>query len=156
MAANKRVHEPGKEFDCSGFHGKYATINMSGQDVGYARVGIIWSDRNYILFQFRGRYGLANKAYVKDITEVRMTERMLRKETPLEVCPWSEHFNPYLRFVGQRCDIHMHQTRMFEASPGFFGAKILYLDRENGLIRIKENSKQFNVSIAMICGIMES
>lgn len=156
MAANRLIHEPGKDFDCSALHGKYATIGMTGQDVGYARVGIVWSDRNYIMFQFRGKRGLANKIYVKDLTEVKMTERMLRKETALEVSPWSENFQPYLYFVGLRCDIHMHQTRMFEASPGFFGAKILYLDQENGLIRIKENSRQFNVSIAMICGIMES
>ena len=37
-----------------------------------------------------------------------------------------------------------------------FKAKILYVDQQNYLIRIKENSRQFNVQIPMICGIMES
>ncbi|MCD7982092.1 MAG: hypothetical protein LUF32_07265, partial [Clostridiales bacterium] len=68
---------------------------------------------------------------------------------------WDEYINPFCYFVGERCDIHMHQTRMFEATPGFFGAKILYVDEPNQLIRIKENSRQFNVSISMICGIMQ-
>ncbi|MCD8217337.1 MAG: hypothetical protein LUD01_04720 [Clostridiales bacterium] len=156
MAANRIMHESGKAFDCSPFHGKYATIDMTGQDVGYARVGIVSSGRDYILFQFRGKRGLAAKAYIKSLTEVRMTERMLRKETELKTEDWDEEVNPFCYFVGERCDIHMHQTRMFEATPGFFGAKILYVDQQNGLIRIKENSKQFNVSMSMICGIMQT
>lgn len=55
MAANKIVHEPGKYFDCTSMHGKWCTITMVGQDVGYARVGIISSGRDYILFQFRDK-----------------------------------------------------------------------------------------------------
>jgi len=156
MAANRIMHESGMPFDCSSFHGKYVTIDMTGQDVGYARVGIVSSGKDYLLFQFRGKRGLAAKTYIKSLTEVRMTERMLRKETDLVVEDWDEEVNPFCYFVGERCDIHMHQTRMFEATPGFFGAKILYVDQQNGLIRIKENSKQFNVSISMICGIMQT
>ncbi len=156
MAANKLIHESGVPFDCRAFHGKYANIDMTGQDVGYARVGIISSGKDFILFQFRGKRGLAAKAYTKSLTEVKMTERKLRKETELIVEDWDEEVNPFCYFVGDRCDIHMHQTRMFEATPGFFGAKILYVDQQNGLIRIKENSKQFNVSISMICGIMQT
>ena len=156
MAANKIVHEKAMYFDVTPFHGKYCTINLVGQDVGYARVGIISSGKEYILFQFRGKRGLVPKAYIKDIVEVRMTERRLRKETELIVEEWDEDVNPFCYFVGERCDIHMHQTRMFEATPGFFGAKVLYVDEQNQLIRIKENSKQFNVRIPMICGIMES
>ncbi len=155
MAADRLVHVSGKEFDCSSFHGRYCTINMTGQDVGYARVGIVSSNPQYILFQFRGKRGLAAKPFIKDIKEVKMTERMLRKETELIPEEWDEDVNPFCRFVGERCDIHMHQTRMFEATPGFFGAKILYVDERNHLIRIKENSKRFNVSISMICGIMQ-
>ncbi|MCD8366008.1 MAG: hypothetical protein LUC83_09440 [Clostridiales bacterium] len=156
MAANRIIHEQGEIFDCSSFHGKYATIDMTGQDVGYARVGIISSGKDYILFQFRGRRGLAAKAYVRSLTEVKLTERMRKKETELITENWDEDVNPFCYFVGDRCDIHMHQTRMFEATPGFFGAKILYVDQQNSLIRIKENSKQFNVSIPMICGIMQT
>lgn len=156
MAGNKLIHEPGKELDVTSFHGKYCTITMLGQDVGYARVGIISSGKDYILFQFRGRKGLAAKAYIKSIEEVKMTARMLKKETELVAEDWDDDVNPFCYFVGERCDIHMHQTRMFEATPGFFGAKVLYVDDPNSLIRIKENSKQFNVRIPMICGIMES
>lgn len=155
MAVTKLVHEADKEFDCSLLHGKYATITMHGQDVGYARVGIVSSGGNYVLFRFRGRLGVAYKPYIKDITEVRMTERMLKKEPPFSVEAWDPELNPYFRFVGLRCDIHLHQTRMFEATPGFFRAKILYVDEQNGLIRIKENSKQFNVKMHMICGMLE-
>lgn len=155
MAANRLVHESGKEFDCSSFHGRYCTITMTGQDVGYARVGIISSDSQYILFQFRGKRGLAAKRYIRDITEVRMTERMLKKETELVVEDWNDAIHPFSYFVGERCDIHMHQTRMFEATPGFFGAKILSVDEANHLIRIRENSRQFQVRIPMICGIMQ-
>ena len=156
MAANKIVREQGKYLDVTPFHGKYCTINMLGQDVGYARVGIISSGKDFILFQFRGKRGLAAKAFVKDITEVKISERALKKETELVVEEWDEDVNPFCYFVGERCDIHMHQTRMFEATPGFFKAKILYVDNQYQLIRIKENSKQFNVQIPMICGIMES
>ena len=90
MAANKIVREQGKYLDVTPFHGKYCTINMTGQDVGYARVGIISSGRDFILFQFHGRRGLAAKAFIKDITEVRMTERMLKKEPELVVEEWDE------------------------------------------------------------------
>ena len=38
MAANKLVREPGKYFDCTSMHGKWCTITLVGQDVGYARV----------------------------------------------------------------------------------------------------------------------
>lgn len=156
MAAKKLVHVSGEEYDCTELHGSYCTINMTGQDVGYARVGIISSGPQFILFQFRGRRGLAAKSFIKDITEVKMTARQLKKETELITEDWDDDVNPFCYFVGERCDIHMHQTRMFEATPGFFGAKILFVDSLNQLIRIRENSKQFNVSIPMICGIMQS
>ncbi len=156
MAEKKWVHESGTEFDCTDIHGKYCTINMVGQDVGYARVGIVSSGPQYILFQFRGKRGLAAKDFINHITEVKMTKLMFKKETDLIVEDWDDEVNPFCYFVGERCDIHMHQTRMFEATPGFFGAKILYVDSQNQLIRIKEKSKQFNVSISIICGIMES
>ncbi len=156
MAAKKWIHEPGKEFDCTPLHGKYCTINMTGQDVGYARVGIISSDPSYLLFQFRGRQGLAAKQFITDIVEVDMSARMLKKEGELTACEWDGETDPFSRFVGIRCDIHMHQTRLFEATPGFFGAKVLYVDERNQLIRIRENNNQYNVSIPMICGIMES
>ncbi len=156
MAANRWIHEPGKAFDCTPLNGKYCTINMTGQDVGYARVGVISSDADYILFQFRGRTGLAAKQYITDIVEVKMSERMLKKERGLTAKELDHETHPFRRFVGIRCDIHMHQTRMFEATPGFFGAKVLYVDERNNLIRIKENSQQFNVSIPMICGILET
>ena len=35
MAANKLVREPGKYFDCTSMHGKWCTITLVGQDVGY-------------------------------------------------------------------------------------------------------------------------
>ncbi len=156
MAGLKIIHRPGEDFDVTPLHGKYCTISMVGQDVGYARVGIISSSRQYILFQFQGKIGLANKAYVTDVCEVRMPGRALKKETPLVVAAWDDGVHPYARFVGERCDIHMHQTRMFEATPGFFGAKVLYVDEGNGLIRIRENSSQYNVKLSSICGVMES
>ncbi len=156
MAANRWIREPGKTFDCTPLYGKYCTINMSGQDVGYARVGVVSSCPDYILFQFRGRKGLAAIQYITDIVEVRMTDRMLKKESELVTEEWDYGTHPFRRFVGIRCDIHMHQTQMFEATPGFFGAKVLYVDERNQLIRIRENSSQYNISISMICGIMES
>ncbi len=156
MAAKRWIRESGKEFDCTPLIGKYCTINMTGQDVGYARVGVISAGPGYILFQFRGKKGLAPIQYITDIVEVKMTERMLGKETELVTEDWDFSENPFRRFVGIRCDIHLHQTRLFEATPGYFGAKVLYVDERNQLIRIRENGKQFNVSIPMICGIMET
>ncbi len=157
MAAKKWIHESGKNFDCTPIHGKYCTINMTGQDVGYARVGVVSSGPRFILFRFRGRQGLAAKVYITDIVEVKMTERMKKKEgEELIAEEWDEQINPFRRFVGQRCDIHMHQTRLFEATPGFFGAKVLSVDDMNQLIRIRDNDRQLNISIPMICGIMES
>ncbi len=156
MAANKWIREAGKEFDVTPLHGKYVTINMSGQDVGYARVCVVSSNEKFILFCFRGRMGLAAKQFITDIVEVKMTDRMQKREGEPMTAEWEEESHPFARFVGVRCDIHMHQTRMFEATPGFFGAKVLYVDAQNNLIRIRENSRQLNISIPMICGIMES
>ena len=83
-----------------------------------------------------------------------MNERKLRKQQELVVEEWDEDVNPFCYFVGKRVDIHVHQTRLFEASPGFFHAKILFVG-EN-IIRIQENSKEYNVNQYMICGMMES
>ena len=99
MAANKIVHEPGKYFDCTSMHGKWCTITMVGQDVGYARVGIISSGRDYILFQFRDKTGLVAKAYVKHIVEVKMNERKLKKEQELVVREWDDSVNPFTYFL---------------------------------------------------------
>ena len=154
MAANKIVREQGKYLDVTPFHGKYCTINMLGQDVGYARVGIISSGKDYILFQFRDKKGLVAKAYVKHIVEIKMNERKLKKEQELVVRDWEDGVNPFTYFLDKRCDIHIHQTRLFEASPGFFRAKIMFVG-EN-IIRIRENSKDYNLNQFMICGMMES
>ena len=104
MAANKIVHEPGKYFDCTSMHGKWCTITMVGQDVGYARVGIISSGRDYILFQFRDKTGLVAKAYVKHIVEVKMNERKLKKEQELvyesiDLTDFREKTKPYFKMV---------------------------------------------------------
>ena len=151
---NKIVHEPGVYLDCTPMHGKWCTITLVGQDVGYAQVGIVSSGRQYIMFQYKDKRGLVPKAYVKNIVEVRMNERKLKKQQELVVEEWDEDVNPFCYFMGKRCDIHMHQTRLFEASPGFFRAKILFVG-EN-MIRIQENSKEYNVNLHMICGLMES
>lgn len=154
MAANKLVREPGKYFDCTSMYGKWCTITLVGQDVGYARVGIISSGKDYILFQFRDKKGLVAKAYVKHIVEIKMNERKLKKEQELVVRDWEDGVNPFTYFLDKRCDIHIHQTRLFEASPGFFRAKIMFVG-EN-IIRIRENSKDYNLNQFMICGMMES
>ena len=154
MAANKLVREPGKYFDCTSMHGKWCMITLVGQDVGYARVGIISSGKDYILFQFRDKKGLVAKAYVKHIVEIKMNERKLKKEQELVVRDWEDGVNPFTYFLDKRCDIHVHQTRLFEASPGFFRAKIMFVG-EN-IIRIRENSKDYNLNQFMICGMMES
>ena len=154
MAANKLVREPGKYFDCTSMHGKWCKITLVGQDVGYARVGIISSGKDYILFQFRDKKGLVAKAYVKHIVEIKMNERKLKKEQELVVRDWEDGVNPFTYFLDKRCDIHVHQTRLFEASPGFFRAKIMFVG-EN-IIRIRENSKDYNLNQFMICGMMES
>ena len=49
MAANKIVHEPGKYFDCTSMHGKWCTITMVGQDVGYAGRNYFFRTRLYIV-----------------------------------------------------------------------------------------------------------
>lgn len=133
---------------------KWCTITLVGQDVGYARVGIISSSKDYILFQFRDKKGLVAKAYVKHIVEIKMNERKLKKEQELVVRDWEDGVNPFTYFLDKRCDIHIHQTRLFEASPGFFRAKIMFVG-EN-IIRIRENSKDYNLNQFMICGMMES
>ena len=81
-------------------------------------------------------------------------ERKLKKEQELVVRDWEDGVNPFTYFLDKRCDIHVHQTRLFEASPGFFRAKIMFVG-EN-IIRIRENSKDYNLNQFMICGMMES
>lgn len=83
-----------------------------------------------------------------------MNERKLKKEQELVVREWDDSVNPFTYFLDKHCDIHVHQTRLFEASPGFFHAKIMFVG-EN-IIRIHENSKDYNLNQFMICGMMES
>ena len=153
MAA-KIVQEAGKYFDCTPMHGKWCTIVLTGQDVGYAQVGIISSGKHYILFQYKDKRGIVAKAYVKYIEEVKISAWRMRKQQELIVEEWDESVNPFSLFLGKRCDIHVHQTRLFEASPGFFHAKILFVG-EN-IIRIRENGSEYNVNQHMICGMMEN
>ncbi len=151
---NRLVHEPGKYLNVTPFHGKWATITLRGNDVGYARVGIISSGKDYIYFQFRERKGIVAKMYIKDIVEVPMNERKLRKEQELIVEDWNYDEDYFERFLGTRCDIHVHSTKMFEGNPGFFAARIL--DVSDHAIHIRENGKEFNVNRYMICGMLES
>lgn len=152
--AVKIIHESGKYMDCTPMHGKWCNIDLVGQDVGYAQVGIISSGKEHILFQYRDKRGIVPKAYVKRLEEVRMNERKLRKQQELIVEQWDDTINPYELFIGRKCDIHVHQTRLFEASPGFFQAEILYVG-EN-IIRFRENSKEYTINQYAICGMMES
>ena len=107
MAANKLVREPGKYFDCTSMHGKWCTITLVGQDVGYARVGIISSGKDYILFQFRDKKGLVAKAYVKHIVEIKMNERKLKKEQELVVRDWEDGVNPFTYFLDRSGRAHV-------------------------------------------------
>ena len=150
----KLEKKPGEYFDCTPLHGKWCTFNMEGKDVGFARVGIISSGEGYVLIQYRDKRGLVSKRYITSIDEINMTSRMLRKEKELIVEDWDDSVNPFSLFLDERCDIHLHQTRLFEASPGFFAARIDFVG-EN-IIRIKENSKTFNVKQGMICALMET
>ena len=152
--ANRIVHEDGKYLDVTPFHGKWCTITMRGNDTGYAQVGIRASGKSYILFQYRDKTGIAAKMYIKDITEVRMPGWKRKRQQELAAEDWEEGDNPYSRFIGCYCDIHVHSTSLFEGNPGFFHARIL--DTEKGIVRIRENSKEYRVYQYMICGMMES
>ncbi len=154
MRANKIVHEPGQPLDCRSMHGKYCTIDLIGKDVGYAQVGIVSSGERHIMFEYRGKRGLVPKMYVKSIVELRLSERKLDKLPRILVESWDEEVNPFLWFVGKKCDIHFHQTRMFEASPGLFGVEIMYVT--GNVMHVREGSREFNINIFSICGMMES
>lgn len=149
----KIIHEAGRYMDCTPAHGKWCDIVLTGKDVGYAQVGIVSSGKDFILFQYKDRRGIVPKQYVKYLQEVKMGPWKLKRQQPLEIEPWDDSINPYELFLGKRCDIHMHQTRLFEATPGFFHAKILYVG-EN-IIRFQENSREYTVAQNMICGMME-
>ena len=151
--ADRIVYEEGKYLDVTPLHGKWCTIDMRGNDTGYAQVGIRASGKHYILFQYKDRIGIAAKMYIKDITEVRMPAWKLKRVPPLTVEDWDEGEEPFARFIGSNCDIHVHSTSLFEGNPGFFHARIL--DAEKGIVRIRENSKEYNVHQYMICGMLE-
>lgn len=154
MAERKKIiHEKGKYFDVTPMHGRFVNINMFNNDVGYAQVGIISSGRNYILFQFRNRLGLASKMYVENVEEVKMTPRKMKKQKEIIVRDWDEEKNPFELFLGHKCDIHVHSTNPFEGNPGFFAARIL--DVGDNYIQIRENSRYFNVSQYSICAMLE-
>lgn len=149
----KIIHEEGKYMDCTPLHGRWCNIDLVGQDVGYAQVGIISSGKNHILFQYLGRRGVVPKMYVKQIEEVRISRRRLEKQGELVVEPWDDSVDPYSLFIEKKCDIHVHQTRLFEASPGFFSAEILFVGQNT--VRFKENSKEYTIRKNMICGMLE-
>lgn len=152
--ALKLIREMGKPLDCTPMHGKWCDIELLGRDIGYAQVGIISSGPHHIYFQFKDRRGVAPKMYVKQLTEVRMNNWKMKKQQPLVVEEWDESQHPYEKFLGRKCDIHVHQTQLFEGHPGFFAAEILYVG--NGIVRVREGSKIYNVNEHMICGMMES
>ena len=154
MAGNKLVRQPGVYLDVTPFHGKWITINMKGNDIGYAQVGVISSGKDFILFQYKDKTGLAAKAFIKDITEVKMSERKLKRQRELVTEEWDPTVNPFTRFLGKRCNIHVHATKLFEGNPGFFAARIDNVS--NGIVTIKENGKTFHVYQYMIVGLMES
>lgn len=140
--------------DCTPMHGKWCDIDLVGKDVGYAQVGIISSGKSHILFQYKNKRGIVPKAYIKQLREVRMTEWKRKRQQPLIVEDWDDTINPYEMFLGKKCDIHVHQTRLFEASPGYFKAEIMYVG-EN-MIKFRENSQVYSLNEFSICGMMES
>ncbi len=151
--AFKIIHEAGKYLDCTPMHGKWCDIVLMGNDVGYAQVGIISSGKSHILFQYRDKRGIVPKAYIKMLEEVRMTPWKMRKQQELITEEWDDSVNPFERFLGKKCNIHMHQTRLFEANAGFFAAEVDFVG-EN-IIRIQGGNQQYNIKQNMICGIME-
>lgn len=140
--------------DCTPMHGKWCDIDLVGKDVGYAQVGIISSGKSHILFQYKNKRGIVPKAYIKQLREVRMTEWKRKRQQPLIIEDWDDTINPYEMFLGKKCDIHVHQTRLFEASPGYFKAEIMYVG-EN-MIKFRENSQVYSLNEFSICGMMES
>ncbi|MCU6763009.1 Uncharacterised protein [uncultured Roseburia sp.] len=150
----KIIHEPGVYMDCTPMHGKWCDIDLVGKDVGYAQVGIISSGKSHILFQYKNKRGIVPKAYIKQLREVRMTEWKRKRQQPLIIEDWDDTINPYEMFLGKKCDIHVHQTRLFEASPGYFKAEIMYVG-EN-MIKFRENSQVYSLNEFSICGMMES
>lgn len=151
--AFKIVREPGTYLDVTPMHGKWCDIELLGRDIGFAQVGIISSGKHHIYFQFRQKRGIAPKMFVKQLVEVKMGRFRMRKQDPLIVEEWDDSVHPYERFLGKKCDIHVHQTQMFEGHAGFFDAEILYVGE--GIVRVREGSKIYNVNEHMICGMME-
>ena len=150
----KIKHEEGTYMDCSPMHGKWCNIDLVGQDVGYAQVGIITSGGDYILFQYKDKRGIVPKQYVKQLEEVRMSPRRLKRQQDLIVSEWDPELDPFTLFLEKDCDIHVHQTRMFEASPGFFRAHIMYVGPN--ILQFRENSKIMTIRRSSVCGMMES
>ncbi|MBQ8662869.1 MAG: hypothetical protein IJ471_03335 [Eubacterium sp.] len=154
MAALKIVRESGKYFDCTPMHGKWCDIEMLGRDIGFAQVGIISSGPHHIYFQYKDKRGVAPKMFVKQLVEVKMGSWRLKRQQELVVEEWDDSVHPYERFIGCKCDIHVHQTQLFEGNSGFFNAEILEVG--NGVVKIREGSKIYPVNEHMICGMMES
>lgn len=154
MAGLKIVRESGKYFDCTPMHGKWCDIELIGRDIGFAQVGIISSGTRHIYFQYRDQRGIVPKAYVKQLVERKMSAFRLKRQQPLIVEEWDDSINPFEKFLGKKCDIHVHQTQLFEGNSGFFEAEIRYVG--NGIVQIRENSKIYSVNEHMICGLIES
>lgn len=154
MAMLKIVRESGKEFDVTPMHGKWCDIELIGRDIGFAQVGIISSGPNHIYFQYRDKRGMVPKIFVKQLVERRMGSFQMRKQQPIVVEEWDDSIHPYEKFLGKKCDIHVHQTQLFEGNSGFFAAEIRYVG--HGIVQIRENSKIYSVNEPMICGMIES
>lgn len=152
--ANKVIHEKGKSFSAEPFVGKWVNITLYGNDVGYAQVGVISTNRDYILFQFKDQKGIVAKSFVKKIEEVPMTDRKLKKQNELVPKKWDLGSNPYSYFEGERCDVHIHSTSSFEGNPGLFAARIE--STEPGVVHVKENGNHYALNQYMITGMMET
>lgn len=154
MAAFKIVREMGTYFDATPMHGKWCDIECLGRDIGFAQVGIVSSGEHHILFQYKDKMGVVPKMFVKQLVEVKMGKWRLKKQQELIPQEWDDSEHPYARFVGKRCDIHVHQTQLFEGNAGFFAATVLEVG--NGIVRIQDGRKIYPVNEHMICGMMES
>lgn len=82
-----------------------------------------------------------------------MTPWKMRKQQELITEEWDDSVNPFERFLGKKCNIHMHQTRLLRQMPVFLPAEVDFVG-EN-IIRIQGGNQQYNIKQNMICGIME-
>jgi transcriptional regulator with XRE-family HTH domain len=159
---NSISNEPLKEkdsIDYSDFLGKWCDIKLGGWDEGYITnpVGLVADNNTYIIFTEKGKKGVARKEFIKTISLVEVSHRKLKKLTEIQTEILEKNQNPYIPFLGKKCNIQIHSGNLKELileTDSYYKAEVISAD--DLTMKIKEDKRETILNLVDISVIIES